>query len=78
MVIIPILGEALLEVKDMLAGEAASTAASVGFLPLCVGFVASFVVGCLACRWMLDIVKRGKMVWFALYCAIAGAVCLIW
>lgn len=76
MVIIPILGEALLDVKDMLAGEGSGQ--SVGFLPLIVGFLASFIVGCLACKWMLNIVKRGKMVWFAVYCAAAGALCLIW
>ncbi|MCM1110184.1 MAG: undecaprenyl-diphosphate phosphatase [Clostridium sp.] len=77
MVIIPILGEALLDLKDMIGGEAV-TAASVGTLPLVVGFLASFVVGCLACKWMLNIVKRGKMVWFALYCAIVGILCLVW
>ncbi len=75
MVIIPILGEALLDVKDMLGGEA--VAGSVGLMPLLVGFVASFVVGCLACRWMLEIVKRGRMVWFALYCVIVGALCIL-
>lgn len=76
MVIIPILGEALLDVKDMLSGEAASE--SVGALALAIGFVASYIVGCLACRWMLEIVKKGKLVWFALYCAVVGAVCIAW
>lgn len=77
MVIIPILGEALLSVKDMIAGESAS-AGTVGLLPLAVGFVASFVVGCLACKWMISLVKRGKLVWFAVYCVLAGILCLVW
>ena len=81
MVIIPILGEALLDIKDMLkpAAETVATQAqtSVGFLPLLIGFIASFVVGCLACKWMLDIVKKGKLIWFAVYCVIVGALCIL-
>ncbi|MDE7407203.1 MAG: UDP-diphosphatase, partial [Muribaculaceae bacterium] len=45
---------------------------------MAIGFIASFVVGCIACRWMLDIVKKGKLVWFAVYCLIAGLVCIIY
>lgn len=80
MVIIPIMGEGLLDLKDMLwpdALEAAETAA-IGFVPMIVGFLASFLVGCAACKWMLSIVKKGKLVWFAVYCAAAGALCLFW
>ncbi len=79
MVIIPILGEALLDVKDMVSnisggGEAMD---SIGLMPMLVGFLAAFVSGCLACKWMLNIVKKGKLVWFAVYCVIVGALCLI-
>ena len=76
MVIIPILGEALLEVKDKLGDDSASEA--VGLVPLFVGFLASFIVGCLACKWMINIVKKGKLVWFAVYCLIAGVLCICW
>lgn len=79
MVIIPILGEALLDVKDMLfpdAGEQASQA-SIGFVPLLVGFLAAFIFGCLACKWMINLVKKGKLVWFAVYCLAVGIICLI-
>ena len=76
MVIIPILGEALLGVKDIIAGEGVGE--SVGLLPLAVGFISSFVVGCLACSWMLKIVKKGKLVWFAFYCLAVGFLCLAW
>ena len=77
MVIIPILGEALLGIKDIITGESAS-AVSVGFVPLICGFLASFIVGCLACKWMLNIVKKGKLVWFAVYCVIVGIICIVW
>ena len=82
MVIIPILGEGLLDIKDMLLPDAetavAAGSASVGFLTLAVGFLASFIVGCMACKWMLDIVKKGKLVWFALYCVAVGILCICW
>lgn len=81
MVIIPILGEALLDIKDMIADKAdaavAATTASVGALPMIIGFLSAFIVGCLACKWMLNIVKRGKLVWFAVYCVIMGVICLL-
>lgn len=76
MVIIPILGEALLDLKGILAGESA-TEAAIGWLPMLVGFLASFIVGCIACKWMLEIVKKGKLVWFALYCLIVGIICIV-
>ncbi len=79
MVIIPILGEGLLDLKDILFPDAEAAAqASIGILPIAVGFLASFIVGCMACKWMLNIVKKGKLVWFAVYCAAAGALCLLW
>lgn len=79
MVIIPILGEGLLDLKDLLFPDAdVAMQASIGVLPVIVGFLAAFIVGCLACKWMLNIVKKGKLVWFAVYCAAAGALCLIW
>lgn len=77
MVIIPILGEALLDVKDMMGG-APDGGQSIGWLPIMVGFIASFVVGCLACRWMITLVKRGKLVWFAYYCVAVGLLCIFW
>ena len=75
MVIIPILGEALLNVKYMLEAPAVQT---VGTVELTIGFLASFLVGCAACQWMLNIVKKGKLVWFAVYCAAVGIICIFW
>lgn len=77
MVIIPILGEALLDVKEMLEpGYAAQT--ETGALALIVGFVSAFLVGCAACSWMLNLVKKGKLVWFSVYCVIMGVICILW
>lgn len=74
MVIPPILGEALLDVLKAIKGEEAF--GTIDTLPLVVGFVAAFVSGCLACKWMINIVKRGKLVWFGLYCIVAGLVAI--
>lgn len=77
MVIIPILGEALLDIKHIIAPSADAVAeAAIGWMPMLVGFVTSFIVGCLACKWMLAIVRKGKLVWFAVYCLIVGLVCI--
>ena len=66
------LGKMLL---DILSGDMA--AMSVGTVPLAAGFVAAFAVGALACRFMIDIVKRGKLIWFAWYCAAAGILSIV-
>lgn len=75
MVIPPILGEALLDLLKGLKGEAAL--GGIDAFPMIVGFVAAFVSGCLACKWMINIVKKGKLVYFGIYCAIAGAITII-
>lgn len=71
MVLPPILGNALL---DVLKGEFGG---GVEVLPLVAGFITAFITGCLACKFMIEIVKRGKLIWFALYCALAGAVAIV-
>ncbi len=75
MVIPPILGEALLDGMKLMKGEA--IAGDIPTLSLVIGFVAAFVSGCLACKWMINIVKKGKLVYFGIYCAIVGAVTLV-
>lgn len=67
MVLAPIIGQTLLDILDGGFAEVGVATAS-----LVAGFIAAFVVGCLACRFMIDIVKRGKLIWFAIYCAIVG------
>ncbi len=74
MVLIPILGEAFLDLIKLLQGEVGS---SLGVVPAVVGFVAAFVTGCFACRFMIEIVRRQRLVWFAVYCAIVGSIAII-
>lgn len=77
MVIPPILGEALLDVREAfkvgvdVAFNGLSTSA------LLVGFVAAFVSGVVACRWMINIVSKGKLIYFAWYCLAAGVLTII-
>lgn len=72
MVLAPILGEMFL---NLIKGEVVFS--SIGVVPMMVGFISAFVVGCLACKFMINIVKRGKLIWFAVYCALAGVVAII-
>ena len=74
MVIPPILGEALLDVMKMMEGGVATVAGDISVSALAIGFASAFVAGCFACKWMIDIVKRGKLIYFAIYCAIVGLV----
>lgn len=75
MVIPPILGEALLSSIKLAQGEA--VAGDIPALSLLVGFLAAFVSGCLACKWMINIVKKGKLIYFAIYCAVVGMVTIL-
>jgi undecaprenyl-diphosphatase len=76
MVIPPILGEALLDILKAVKGE--DVMGGVGMLPLCVGFMAAFISGCFACKLMINIVKKGKLVYFGIYCAIVGLAIMIY
>lgn len=71
MVLVPILGEAFLSV----VGGDLSASGTVGLLPVAVGFVAAFVSGLLACRFMISIVRKAKLAWFSMYCVLAAAFC---
>ncbi len=75
MVIPPILGEAILDILKTATGEA--PAGDIPTLSLVVGFLTAFVAGCLACKWMINIVKKGKLIYFAIYCAIVGVATVI-
>lgn len=70
MVLVPILGEAFL---DLLDGGFAQSAQAIGMPALVLGFAAAFLSGLFACKVMIDLVKRASLKWFALYCAIVGA-----
>lgn len=74
MVIPPILGEALLDIIKAVRHGAEAAAGDLPLMSLLVGVLAAFISGCLACKWMLNIVKKGKLVYFAIYCAIVGVI----
>lgn len=73
MVLVPVLGEAFL---DVVGGDFASS--SIGTLPLFLGFISAFVSGLFACKVMIAIVKKARLKWFALYCVLVGSACIIW
>ncbi len=73
MVLIPILGENFI---DLVSGEISSNS-EIGTVSLLVGFLAAFVSGWVACRWMINIVRSGKLIWFAVYCLIVGSIAII-
>lgn len=71
MVIVPILGEAFLDVVsgDMAASSTSATA-------LAFGFASAFVSGLFACKVMIALVRKAKLGWFAFYCAVVGVLVL--
>lgn len=75
MVLVPILGEAFL---DLMKGNFTQGESGISMLSLTVGFLAAFISGFLACSWMLNLVKKGKLIWFAVYCLVVGLGIVIW
>ena len=75
MVLIPILGEAFL---DAMKGGFHPSESGISAVALLAGFVTAFVSGFIACRWMIGIVKRGKLIYFAVYCLLVGAASIVY
>ncbi|HYW94288.1 MAG TPA: undecaprenyl-diphosphate phosphatase [Bacteroidales bacterium] len=73
MVLLPIIGANLLDILKMKDAPAGGINGSV----LIIGFLAAFISGLFACRWMINIVKRGKLIYFAVYCVILGLIAII-
>ena len=76
MVIPPILGEALLDTIKAAKEGFSAAFGDLSVMALVVGFVAAFISGIAACKWMIGIVRRGKLIYFAYYCLAVGAVTL--
>jgi len=74
MVLLPIIGAALLDILS-LSGEGGGSALPVSVM--ITGFLAAYISGFLACRWMIRLVRKGSLYWFALYCAIVGIISII-
>ena len=77
MVIPPILGEALLDTKEIIEEGVSSVFGTISVMSIVIGFTAAFLAGCFACKWMIKLVKKGKLVYFAIYCAIIGVIAII-
>lgn len=75
MVIVPILGEAFL---DLVKGGYSVEASGISAVSLTIGFIAAFVSGTVACKWMLNIVKKGKLIYFAIYCVAMGIFSIVY
>ena len=75
MVLAPILGKSML---DLAGGSFAAEASGIPVTSLLIGFAAAFVSGYVACSWMINLVKKGKLIYFAIYCAVVGALVNFW
>jgi len=73
MVIIPVLGEAILDLKK---GHFSLAQSGISTSTLLIGFFAAYIFGTISCKWMLDIVKKGKLIYFAYYCIAAAIFCI--
>lgn len=71
MVLIPVIGMNFLEILKMPAGESFATA------PLIGGFLMAFLSGTIACKWMIKLVNKGKLIWFAVYCLVVGLASIV-
>jgi len=74
MVLLPIIGAALLDILSM---SSSSTEVGISTSSLVIGFLAAYLSGYMACRWMINLVKKGNLYWFAIYCALVGIVSII-
>ncbi len=74
MVLIPIIGGNFLDLfSDNMTHET-----DANIIPLLVGFFAAFVSGLIACKWMISLVKKGKLIYFAIYCFILGIIAILY
>jgi len=74
MVLIPVFGANFIKILKM-PGE--FSASSLGLVPLAIGVLAAFVAGLVACKWMLNIVRKGNIAYFSFYCLLVGLLAII-
>lgn len=63
-------------IKDVSGGEINFQSSEI--VPLTAGFFAAFLSGLLACKWMIALVKKSKLTYFAIYCAVIGLIAIIY
>jgi len=74
MVLLPIMGAALLDILSMSSSPSEN---SIAIGSLVIGFLAAYISGYLACTWMIRLVKKGNLYWFAIYCALIGIISIV-
>lgn len=72
MVLVPVIGANFLE---LFTGEFSTTYTGAGIILL--GFISAFIAGYIACKWMIELVKRSKLIWFSIYCAVIGVLSVL-
>jgi undecaprenyl-diphosphatase len=72
MVLVPVIGANLVEIK-----QGGFTSEGTSVTVIVIGFVAAFVAGYFACKWMINLVKKGNLMWFALYCILVGIISIL-
>jgi undecaprenyl-diphosphatase len=72
MVLVPVIGANLLEI---ISGDVNLDSSELSIA--LIGFVTAFISGYFACRWMIELVKKSKLIWFSIYCALIGLLSII-
>ena len=60
--------------KDLLSGDISFQSSEI--IPITAGFIAAFLAGLVACKWMISLVKKSKLSYFSIYCAIVGSIAI--
>ena len=60
--------------KDLLSGDISFQSSEI--TPITAGFIAAFLAGLVACKWMISLVKKSKLSYFSIYCAIVGSIAI--
>lgn len=75
LMVIPVILGAM--AKDILDMQGTSVMEESNLLVLSTGFISAFVTGLLACTWMVNLVKKSKLVYFAYYCFVVGVIAIV-
>jgi len=62
--------------KDILGGDINFQSSEI--IPMSAGFIAAFVSGLAACTWMIALVKKSKLSYFSIYCAVVGVIAIVY
>jgi undecaprenyl-diphosphatase len=60
--------------KDLLSGDLNFESSEI--MPIAAGFIAAFLAGLFACKWMISLVKKSKLSYFSIYCAVVGTIAI--